>query len=822
MRYADPALCPDCRSDLTRGVDACPTCGLVLRHPLAVELFGTLHHADDLVAALRVASTTPAGPVPAQAAAPAPSAAPPGLPVVPPLPPLPPVRSGIGFGWVPKILLGLGALFLLVAAITFLAVAWSHLGVGGRTAVLLAFTGAAGAAALLLHRFDLRVAGESLIVVALGLLGLDVVGAGTAGWFGHHSNATIATATGIVLFAAGTATGLLRVAGRPRLVAPQVIAGIGLATADLGSLGITSHGLLASHTWVLLGGAAAVLARRTGLPALAWSTAGAAGLAWTIGILGGLTLSLENPTFHELWVDGTGWSLLASAAALVVPGLVLRDRELVRWGTSAAALVVTGTLAVPCVDTSARTIELVALLITMGWTAALALLPRLLRPAAIAPAAIGAILLAALQLVTAGIAVERWWHAVERPVRAAGDHFGGAAAVTEPLLTVPSLLVVLVAVALLLPADSSGRRAWPTWAAAGGLVAGAGGAVTIASYDVPVLYAVIALVLTAVAASLLALAADGGRQLGFGLAALGAAAAAVATGIAWPVLAAAAAAAALAVTGALHLRARSTDLRVLAGLLVPVSLATLVEAVAAVVALDEAWRAVPVLASVGVLAIARARVEIEVPAALAGTLCAVPAIAEAADPAGSLALHLTVAGFLVAATALVNDHRRDAAWAGGALLFLASWVRLADLGVHAPEPYTLPLAAALLGIGVWRLRESPEATTAATLTPGLLLATVPSLLWMLDEPTSLRALLLGLGAVAMAVTGSALRWSAPLVVGACVGAAIVLRELGPYAGDAPAWAWMGLGGALLVVVGVTWERRLLEVRHAVGLLGRLR
>jgi hypothetical protein len=394
--------------------------------------------------------------------------------------------------------------------------------------------------------------------------------------------------------------------------------------------------------------------------------------------------------------------------------------------------------------------------------------------------------------------------------------------VTDPLLTVPALLVVLAVVALLLPAGVSGRRPWAAWGAIGCLVAGTGAAIAIASYDVPVLYAVAALALTAVAGTLLALGTDGARERGLGVAAAGIAAAAVVAAVAWPVLATAAAAVALGVTGILHLRSRDADLRVLAGVLVPVSLATLVEAAAAVAAVDEAWRGVPVLLAVGALAIGRARTEIEVPAVLAGVLCAVPAIAEAADPAGSVALHLTVAGFLVAATALANDHRRDAGWAGGALLFLASWVRLADLGIQAPEPYTLPLAAALLGVGVWRLRESPTATTATTLTPGLLLATVPSLLWTLGEPTSLRAALLGLGAVAMAVAGSALRWSAPLVIGASVGAAVVLRELGPYAGDAPAWVWMGLGGALLVVVGVTWERRLLEVRNAVGLLGRLR
>ena len=88
---------------------------------------------------------------------------------------------------IPKILLGLGALCLLVAAIVFLAVSWSILGVGGRTAVLLTLTAAATGGALLLNRFRLRIAGESMSVVALGMLGLDVIGAHAAGWFGDSS-----------------------------------------------------------------------------------------------------------------------------------------------------------------------------------------------------------------------------------------------------------------------------------------------------------------------------------------------------------------------------------------------------------------------------------------------------------------------------------------------------------------------------------------------------------------------------------------------------------------------------------------------------------
>ena len=46
MRYADPDLCPDCRTNLPSGVTTCPTCALPVRHTLAVELFATLKRAE--------------------------------------------------------------------------------------------------------------------------------------------------------------------------------------------------------------------------------------------------------------------------------------------------------------------------------------------------------------------------------------------------------------------------------------------------------------------------------------------------------------------------------------------------------------------------------------------------------------------------------------------------------------------------------------------------------------------------------------------------------------------------------------------------------
>ena len=100
---------------------------------------------------------------------------------------------------------------------------------------------------------------------------------------------------------------------------------------------------------------------------------------------------------------------------------------------------------------------------------------------------------------------------------------------------------------------------------------------------------------------------------------------------------------------------------------------------------------------------------------------------------------------------------------------------------------------------------------------------MPSLLWVLDEPVGLRTLLLGLACLALVVGGVRLRWTAPIVVGGTVGALLVLRLAAPYIGDAvPRWVLLGGAGALLVAMGVTWERRLQEARHLMSYVRALR
>jgi len=185
-------------------------------------------------------------------------------------------------------------------------------------------------------------------------------------------------------------------------------------------------------------------------------------------------------------------------------------------------------------------------------------------------------------------------------------------------------------------------------------------------------------------------------------------------------------------------------------------------------------------------------------------------------------VHLTLAGALVTSTALAHRDHRQVAWLGGLLLAAATWVRLYDIGVQAPEAYTLPTATALIALGLLRLRRSRELDTMSVLLPGLALAVTPTLLWALVQPLSTRAVVVGLAALGLVLAGSVLRWTAPVVVGWCAGLALVLRELAPYAAQTPQWVLIGSAGALLIVAGISWETQVRELRRAAGYLGRLR
>jgi hypothetical protein len=292
-------------------------------------------------------------------------------------------------------------------------------------------------------------------------------------------------------------------------------------------------------------------------------------------------------------------------------------------------------------------------------------------------------------------------------------------------------------------------------------------------------------------------------------------------------------------TAAVHLRWRLLEVAALAGFAAAASLAALAWTLGAVVDGDGTWVA---LAGVLTLALATlalpyldrtaranepagtARAGVELGALLSAAMLTSVGTEAAAvgDRSVWLAVFLTVTGAAVATLALLRPDRRTAGWLGGLLLAAASWVRLWDVGVEEPEAYTLPSAIALLVVGAFALHRRRTTSTLEAFSPGLGLALVPSLIWVLADPVTLRSALLGAACLGLVVGGVRLRWSAPVLYGAAVGAVLVLRHATPVAEAAPRWALIATAGALLIAMGITWERRVHDARAVAGYVRALR
>jgi hypothetical protein len=93
------------------------------------------------------------------------------------------------------------------------------------------------------------------------------------------------------------------------------------------------------------------------------------------------------------------------------------------------------------------------------------------------------------------------------------------------------------------------------------------------------------------------------------------------------------------------------------------------------------------------------------------------------------------------------------------------------------------------------------------------------------DPGLSRPLLLGAAGLGVALAGARCRLQAPVAVGAATVALLALRELGPsilhLAGALPRWVPLAIVGALLVGIGIGYERRLRDLHRARAAFGRL-
>jgi hypothetical protein len=186
------------------------------------------------------------------------------------------------------------------------------------------------------------------------------------------------------------------------------------------------------------------------------------------------------------------------------------------------------------------------------------------------------------------------------------------------------------------------------------------------------------------------------------------------------------------------------------------------------------------------------------------------------------ALLWTVTGVVLVLVSFVTPDRRFFQRIGAVALGVAYVLRLVASDVDVVEAYTLPFGIVLLAAGWWTMRGDDGVGSVRALAPGLTLALLPSLPQALDEPASLRALILGLGALVVLAIGARRHWKAPFVAGAIVVGVLAIANLGPYAFAIPRWVLIAAAGGLLLGAGVTWEDRVRDGRAVARYVASMR
>ncbi|HWR85199.1 MAG TPA: hypothetical protein VN200_04295, partial [Rhodoglobus sp.] len=193
-----------------------------------------------------------------------------------------------------------------------------------------------------------------------------------------------------------------------------------------------------------------------------------------------------------------------------------------------------------------------------------------------------------------------------------------------------------------------------------------------------------------------------------------------------------------------------------------------------------------------------------------------------------------VVGVLLALGALhvVGVHRRAAPfgpvltwWAAG-LALVAAVAAMARGAADPIELATAPVAAALLVGGGFRLLRDRAAGSWPCLAPGLLVLLLPSLIATFVDDELWRLVVLGLVCVAAIVAGALLKMQAPLLLGSVIvlvhGARTFAPQLRAIYESTEWWVWAVVGGAVILFLGFTVERRIRDVRAVASRWSALR
>ena len=817
MGFADASVCPSCLGPIEQAT-RCPHCGLDLTTHEIHQVWQALVVADQWVERARImqasgVATSPAAPLPGH----------------PPTAAAPRRRRSISAG---SVLLGLGAVFILVAGSIFISVSWGSLGVLGRALVLLAVTALIGLVGWFVTRRGLRASSEAVWSVFLGLLTLDWFAArdqGLAGLDLWPFGVSVAVWAVLVILAALVVVPAGRSRLSEELLAPSIVAGVAswfaagsLAVEVSDEIGgtefwpaVLATAVVVAVAWVLRRGAVRVGARI--------SLAGAVffGL-FTIGFA--VAEALDHPSMRDLVIDLHGLPLLLVVVAAIAAGLLV---ERIRWGASSIAVAGVATLVSLPIEEAwperggfvavAALVSIGAwmfvrgndwfrgarLTVTVGAAGlALAALPwvgRLLAVVAEGASASRTDDLSTRLRPDDGLEVGPWWLA---------------------LIVTAGLAAAVVAARRWPEAGKVRAHLAPTAWVVG--VVGAWAATT--TVDVPAASIGGSLVAGgALLAVVLAGKPVGWRWVGpaaVALAPISAISSWPASIIVWP-----AAGVVLAVVAA---RTQSLLLRSVCALVATGWGLGTVGPALELAAGDPRWTALGLVAA-GLAGVAIALFVIRddwgyesVAAAAEGLGVIGIAIGSVESTLGFASFTWTVAGAGVVILGLMSSRRAWYRWAGSGLMGVAYVLRLAASDVDVVEAYTLPFAVFLLAVGLRAMRKEDGPSSVRALLPGVALALVPSLPQALDEPTSLRALLLGIGAAIALGVGVWRRWQVPFVAGAVVLVVLTIANLGPVALAVPRWTLLAAAGVVFGGAGITWEDRVRDGRAVIRYVGSMR
>lgn len=822
MGFADARVCPSCRGPIEQAT-TCPHCGLNLTTHEIQQAWQALVVADQWVE--RARSLQGAG-VPADAG---PASSP--TMQVPQHPPTatPKPRRSISAG---SVLLSLGALFILVAGSIFISVTWGSLGVLGRALVLLAVTAVIGGLGSFVTRRGLRASAEAVWSVFFGLLTLDWFAARNQGLAGLDSwpfGVSVMVWAVVVIISALLVVGTGRRRLGKELLAPSIVAGAA-AWFSGGSLAVELSDETAADTefWpaVLATAVVAVaglVLRRGSVLVGSWICVAGAAFFGLFAVAFAVAEAVEHPSVSDLVVDAHGLALLLVVVAAIGAGVLVERARLV---ASAVALAGIASLILLPVEDSwperGGYVVGAGLLAAGAWSFSGA--GRWFQGARVT------IVLGACGLV---LTAAPW---LGRLLAVAVE--GATSSRTDDLTTplVPDLAPetgpwwVAALVTLGLTALVFGTRRWPeTDDVRAHLPAAASCTAVVGAWSVLATFNPTAALLggsLVAGGALLALVLPGSlwwRWVGpavVALAPLSTLSSWPASVIIWPVAGLVLVAVALR-TGDVIVRCAAAFSASSWGFGAVAPALELIDG-------DDRWTGLSlVVAAVAGLGVALfavrddlASLSVEAAAATLGVTGI--ALGSVDSTLGFASFLWTVAGAGVVVLGLTSSRRRWYRWAGSALLGVAYVLRLAASEVDVVEAYTLPFAAFLLAAGLWAMRDEDGPGSVRALLPGVTLALLPSLPQALDEPTSLRSLLLGLGAAVALALGAWRRWQVPFVAGALVLALLVLVNVGPPALALPRWVLIASAGAVLLGAGITWDDRVRDGRTVIRYVGSMR